>query len=137
MLSILGEAICLGLLSSGNGVAVFVDVIVEDRTSDVVREPLPVDLNHAIALAVLIRRGGDSLRTFQHRVVAEAIQDLDGEYLGEAGVGMLRTELRISGDGASGAIAEFHDQAIASPIKEPPLALMAAGAVLVISKPAA
>lgn len=108
LLSILGEAICLPLLSSGNGVAVFVDVIVEDRTSDVVREPLPVDFNHTIALTVLIRRGGNSLRTLKHGVVAEAIQDLDGEHLGEAGVWMLSAELRISDDGASGAITEFH-----------------------------
>jgi hypothetical protein len=53
-----------------------VGVVGEDGTSDVVREPLAVDLNHAVALAVLIRRDGGGLWTFQYRVVAEAVDDL-------------------------------------------------------------
>jgi predicted DNA-binding helix-hairpin-helix protein len=86
-----------------------VGVVLKDRACDVVGEPLPVDFNHAVALAVLIRRDGGGLWTFEHGVVAEAVDDLWREHLREAGVLVLRTELRISDDGASGAITEFHD----------------------------
>ena len=63
-----------------------VGVVLKYWTSDVVSEPLPVDLNHAVALAVLIWRDGGGLWAFQYRVVAEAVDDLGSELLREAGV---------------------------------------------------
>jgi hypothetical protein len=53
-----------------------IGVVGEDGSGDVMGEPLPVDLNHAVALAVLIRRDGGGLWTFQYGVVAEAVDDL-------------------------------------------------------------
>lgn len=63
--------------------AVGVGVVGEDGTGDVMGEPLPVDFNHAVALAVLIRRDGGGLWAFEHRVIAEAVDDLGSELLRE------------------------------------------------------
>jgi len=94
--------------------AFVVGVVLEDRTSDVVREPLAVHLNHAVTLAVLVGGNGGGLGAFQHGVVAEIVDDLGGQLRWEAGVGVRAAKLVFSDDGAGCAVAEFHgDQAIA------------------------
>ena len=88
--------------------AVGVGVVVEDRAGDVVREPLAIDFNHAVALAVLVRRHCGGLWAFEHRVVAEAVDDLGSELRRETGVAVVAAKLVLSDDGAGGAVAEFH-----------------------------
>ena len=64
--------------------------------------------------------GADTIRSsdfccwpIQHSVVAVAVKNVSCDVLGEAGVGMFSLELTDGGDRTSGAVANFHNQAMA------------------------
>jgi hypothetical protein len=80
------------------------------------------------------------LRPFKHRINANGFHHLWREcFIGWPTIGQqIGAQFALEHHGASGSNAEFHDAlyAIAKKMNVPPLALIAAGAVLLISKPA-
>mgnify|MGYP003110241721 CR=1 FL=1 len=103
----------IALSGDRNDVVVLVCILLEDRSDDVFREPLTAVCIYAITNTGFVWGNSCGLRTFEHWVTAIPVENLSGQDFGQADIRVGRSELRVSNDLGGGAVADFHDQAMA------------------------